>query len=343
MANNNSLLIPALDVLIDFQFWEIHEAAFILTTWPQRIITTDVPYDLRENIGRKTIYVSDKKNVFPRGSNLEKNYFKTVSKMEGSIRNGEFIGFEAIEVPLFSNKYYNKKLSYVIPPKGVILWALLNGYVLPKALQDKFRLYQIDSPPPSVGLKRKTQSQIIGQFLLVHDPQLKVSSICDHHLMKALKMLSPNVTEQKTIRRDMNELFDKKGKAGPRSKTSSEDGLRRYMHKPLNQVLQKDPQGLVHIQFCLLTIVIKTAFKIKIVTSRESILKMTESEFINDFFEDAVMKLYFKDVSPYTQTLERALLYLELVQWYSNPNYWTIPFEIRNSLSIEELFVPHGI
>ncbi len=116
---------------LSLEWWELHEAAFNLTTWPKEIAYSAVPSPIDEQIKRGVIRVPNER--------LNKETLNCDTKLilrelKKSIKKGD-LPVRSYKLPL--KEFYGNDLSYFLSPIKVIIWALLKGFILPKELQKK--------------------------------------------------------------------------------------------------------------------------------------------------------------------------------------------------------------
>ena len=126
----------------------------------------------------------------------------------------------------------------------------------------------------------------------------------------------------KAIRRDLDELFDEKGKRGRQPPLAFRDKIRNYKLKPLTTVIQENPNGITTYNFPLLKTVIETITKIKIETLRkEQFFKITEEEFVTETINDDILKLYQIHSSSKLILISKSFCYDTLCQVYALPKF----------------------
>lgn len=315
---------------LSIEWWEVHEAAFILTEWPKNMIVAGLPEFIHKQFNRGVIY-------FPEGRLLKKtvnkNTLKVLIAMIHAIQNGEL---PAESRNLFLSKIYGKNVSYLVRSFDVIFWYLLAGFILPDELQKKLNIYQLKNLKLPKKPDKTVKNQIVGQHLLAANPQLCRNLLLKNTLFNRFGTGNESEDKElKAIRRDLNQLFPVEKRVGRQPK----DQIPPYVPKAIPQVVQRSDDGQPHYHLPLLKTAITTSAKIKIDSiERQQLNKMTEEEFLDDFFCNEVVRLYIDQAPPNVMKMVRMFCLQELTTMYSHPKINLLANEYRSKLTIGQLW-----
>jgi len=272
---------PSLTVFLKHKYWGIHEAAFVLTNWPNKDLfecyITPLSEDVKED--RSFFYMLPHDRSFDPYM-FGKEYQRVFCDIKTSIENKTLPArFE----------YLFDGVSYLVSPQDLIVWALLRGRVLPEILQKELRIYQIKKKSTK-PLQKNVKKKILAQFCLSKNQAMSMEELC-----REVKYLDDSENSDYTAsRRVINELFDSQGVRGRPS--IGEKKPRKYTPKPILEVVEFSSDGLIHYQFPLLKDAMLLAAQIKLqIISEDQPLKITKEEFLDKFMNDDVVNLYIKN------------------------------------------------
>ena len=327
----NGLNVP-LNQMLSYNFWELHEAAFMLTTWPKNICLSGIPLPSSDQINRTFLYVPEgrlNKKILPISTQ------KLLYKLKEAVEKGELF---AISRNLLLNRFYGRNVSYILRSQELILWALLKGFFLPLEMQKAIEIPQIKSSS-NKNLINKIKNQTVGQYLFKHNLHLNISNSCNHEWMQLFGTAKISKdSEKKAIRRAINELFNSKGKAGRPAEISLKKDNLKCLIKVLPDVIQKDENGSIKYNIQLLQAVIITASKINIhLLGLNNLSEMTENDFINYLLKDDIINLYLQNASNSIKKIINKFILDILSNYYCHPKIQCIPNNIRKGLKIGKL------
>ena len=214
--------------LLQEQYLAIHEAAFLL--YPEcskhNLIKTPIVYNSNSVVGdlgfnRQYIYLSNQNNPLID----DEGYNSIYNKLKEAIDQGELYCY---------NFRVRKDVVYFISPYDVVKWALLNGNIIPKSLEEALHLYSQDLtwlklPGKTItSLPMKVKEKIIAQFLLANDPEQNRTDLCK----RVLTIVDHRRTDLTAVRNNINELYDFPGRKG-RKKKGAHDHSESYILKPI--------------------------------------------------------------------------------------------------------------
>jgi len=320
-----------LEQMLSFEFWELHEAAYILSSWPNNIILSGIPLPTSKQINRTFLYTT---NGRLNKKNLPLKTQKLLFQLKKSVEDGELFAFSR---NLLLYRFYGRNVSYILRSNEVVLWALLKGLFLPLDLQKAIKIYQIKASR-NKDLTNKVKNQTTGQYLISKNPHLNVSKMCEHEWFLLFGTAKESKDfEKRAIRRALNELFDSKGQKGRPSTNSPQKKGRKYKQKALTDIRREDADGLKY-NIQLLQIAIAAATKINIhFMELNKLSRMTENDFVNHILSDDVINLYLDKAPSSIINLIKKFILNELVNYYPHYKIQNIPAKIRKDLKIGEL------
>jgi hypothetical protein len=257
MARKNAVPSPKTEYLLNYPLWEVHEAAYILAdSWPDNLVFYGIPSPEAEVIGGRGLYA-------PNGSfnlkSMDAGFKRIFKRLIIAVENGEIPSLYKL---LFINPdIYGSRMSYVLRPKDVITWALVEGFNLPKSLSEPLGIYQIKCKEPSKNIHNSVRIRIVSQYVLSENCKFNVEDICAYQGW--MKKFGSSTLSARTIRRAIDMLFDSEGKPGRQPDIAIREGARTYIPKPMPDVFQIDASGRACYCFSLFKTVIITAFDIK--------------------------------------------------------------------------------
>lgn len=179
---------PSLDELLAYELWELHEAAFILSSWPQYIIKNNCSKLAKNrNVSRDFFYEAapPPKHTNPFDWSFDPTQMNTIflnvfTALREALASGQLVP-DRVEYLGVNDVYgaWQKKnsqwrfegecLSFLFSPDKIILWALEKGVVIPHELQDKLGIY-VKNETFDKATVRKVKIKITGQLLLHEFP-----------------------------------------------------------------------------------------------------------------------------------------------------------------------------
>lgn len=320
---------------LSFDWWEVNEAAFILTAWPENMIAIGVAETIRIQFDRGVIYAPGERLL---KKTLNQNTSEVLLQMRKSIENGEL---NAHSRNLFLGKSYGKNVSYLVRSHDLILWFLLRGFILPNQLQHALGTHQLKNIQFSEDLHKTVKNVIAVQYLLIQNPALIKNDLINKKkpYLDWIKRFGTanesNDKEFKAVLRDLDELFPKNKKLGRPLKNQAKFNIPQV----ISNVMQKSAEGIIHYYFPLLKTCMETATKIKIeIIGREQLFKMTEQEFIDELFKDEIVGLYLEGASVNVLNMVKIFCMKELSFFYSHYKINYIPKEYRKKMSVGQLW-----
>src|ERR1700733_6169876 len=155
-----SRITVSLEFMLGHEFWELHEAAFNLTSWPENIIITGTHVFIREKLNRGALYlVGERLNK----KKLNVDTLNILSALKQSIEMGELNAWPS---KISLQHLYGKHMSCFLRSWEVINWALTNGFILSKELQNLIGIHQFKSHSRK-SVHAQVQNQTVGQYLLL--------------------------------------------------------------------------------------------------------------------------------------------------------------------------------
>lgn len=311
-------LTPSLNSMISFDWWEVHEAAFILTKWPKNIVFGGTPWQVNEQLNRGGIYILNerlnKKTLFEKTKTV-------LSELIKSIENGEL---EGLPRKLGLYRAYGKNVSYFVNSYEVIVWALMKGFTVPEELQRRLNIHQSITP-----LRKNSQDRIKNQTVwqyIFHQKQTSgsVRNISKNHpwLTRYGTSGLSNDENCRAIQRARKELLDENG---------------CYIPKAIPDIMIKNEKGMPVYHFCLLKTFIETATNIIQEILDQELYTKTEESFLERVLNDEVIGLYMEGASIFVINLVKQIILQELSRNYSHPKIKKIPNDQRRKLTIGKL------
>lgn len=276
---------PRIEDFLKEKCWAIHEAAFILTEWPQYNLFSTRVHSIPD---RFFIYLPDNIEVNPTlyGTKFEDIF----NDLNESIENGD--------LP-YTNHRILDTMRFV-SPSDVVIWALMRGHILSNELQEAIGVRQDTStshlPSKTQGkLPTKVQEKILAQFILAKDPNQKRKDLYKNVLKRLGKEeIHPGIRRDLTaVRNNLNELYDSPEKKGRRK--DSEKFNESYTPKAIQEVMRKDQEGYLYYNFPLLVIAMtQAAFFMMGSMHWDDELEINKKKFATAFFLDDVVHLYLQ-------------------------------------------------
>ncbi len=343
----NSSQKPRLDLLITYEFWEIHEAACILTSsWPECISHDFIPSSISNRTNRDFIFVPAKGEKA-----LCSSTRKVLSDLENAIDDHQIY---SIREDLLLKKYYNKNNSHFVLSRDVILWAIHKDYILPDELQNLTQFHQLKNKRKSIH-ERKVKIKIVGQYILLNWPNINIEEMCRHEWMIRYGAVNnkdfeffrrpfdqiQNEIKQKdhsTIRRYLNEIFKDSGKKGRQVDIPIRGENRKHILNPLPEVMNKKDTGINGYNFPLLHIAIETSATLKMKIIKEhDLLKMNANQFVSECLKDEIIKLYTNECPEPILDLIKMYCTNVFLNPFVHPAIYDIPFSKRIQMSFSDL------
>lgn len=290
----SSTSAPLPDEMLNFDLWEMHEALFMLTSWPEHIVKNEFKDRAnRSNLARTYIYQPGP----PEESKAHIHWKFNLSEMESEFQ----IMYAAMKEDVFSlnvkvetipiGDVYNEKLSYFISPRDAIKWALLKGFDLSQGLQNAIGI-NIKKGNSGKSIQDKIRNKIVGQFLWGNDPTMRVAFCCRHPWM--MKYGTAKESEDPTfraIRHALNELRPTHKVRGNRSGKSLKNEI--YTPMVIKEVVYNDNETrsyhIPHLKYAMETAAL--------LLYGESIRRNTLEQFLDRFMNNNVIKLYIDEAS----------------------------------------------
>lgn len=314
-------------------WWEIHEAAFILTEWPDNMIAIGTQELIRDQLDRGVIY-APKERILKKM--LKKSTSDLLSELKKSVENGEL---NAVSRNLLLSRSYGKNISYLLRSHDVILWSLLKEFILPIKIQNELDIHQLEDFEKS---PKTVQNQIVAQHIFSINPKISKQGLLDHPWIKKFGTGNDsNDCELKAVGRDYDEFYSDKKEIGKNKKKRgrpSKNQIFSQVLKAIPEVLQKREDGICayHIPFLKITTVVAIKIKIELI-GQEQLFKMTGEEFLNEFLQGEVIRLYLKEASPSILKLVRNICRRELSHYYSHEKINFLSNDYRKTLTIGQL------
>ncbi|MCE5317473.1 MAG: hypothetical protein LLG04_08975 [Parachlamydia sp.] len=301
---------PSVDEMLKYDLWEMHEAIFMLTCWPENVGTCSCKETMRgKNIGRQHFYQPcpppEDRNPSEWRFNPKKmgrDYQKIYSEVKKAIKTA---ALPAMGEPLYIGDVYGEGISYLISPTDLIRWALLiankqKGFQLPDNLQIAFGVHQMRGRPQKAP-ESYLKNQIAAQFAKIDDPGFNANQLCEHPLMRIFGIGSVS-----SKRRAINKVLAK-GKRGRLSSNDVNKDIRPFLNRPVSEVVQKGSDGIVRYHLPSLSLSMKTAARILILKIGEpSLSKMTMAQFLKKFIKHKVVSLHLEGASETVLELVRS-------------------------------------
>lgn len=311
--------IPSIDEMLGYEYWEFHEAVFMLTQWPDYIVKADCK-DIAniKNISRTFFYEPAPPSGYPEPfawrfnpKEREANVVKTYNTMKQAFLSGKLMlkRLENLGINTVYGKWHKKDQrcifhgdwnSYLFSPNNIIRWALLNGVDISEKLQNTIGIPLMRGNTEKSTLK-KVKIKITGQFERFYFPRESGSFYCQHSWMREYVTDDDKVKDKyQMIHKALNELRDlnPNPKQGRPSDIEINDEL--YHPKAIEDIIYKDSSGKSYYYIPLLQVAMETSAKLllnKFIDDSlpKMIVDPSEKElcqFMNDFMKNEVVALY---------------------------------------------------
>lgn len=297
----NPFTPPPIEEFLLEEYWAMHEAAFVLTEWPEHNLflsslsyyhtDQNVTQKMESNLFRSFMYLPIDQKIDPKvyGEKFEDVY----CDLKEAIENGS----------LSFKTQINEGIVFLVSPCEVITWALLKGYILPDELQ---KAVGISQDLTILGLAAKTRNalpikvrqKIAAQFFLAKEPAQSRKQLCQN-VLKSIpeegRFFKVNEKRDLTVvRNNINELFEKPGKRGRR--TEKNHCIEPYTKKAIEEVVKKDSSGKLFYNVPLFKVAMETAVNLKIgAIERKRMIGFNWDAFLKEFLGDEVVNLYLPE------------------------------------------------
>jgi hypothetical protein len=307
---------PSTEEFLKEEYWAINEAAYELTTWPQKLCLS---------LPMQTVDISKKTSLQTVSENLKLErslfYFSEDDLSHEKMETPFQIVFEKIKKAIENQKLpaeyvpLNEGTQFLVKPTHVVLWALLEGLILPDNLQIALGIGQLGTSDLNNTLIRRVKIKVFGQILLQEKPELKsnVTELCKETLKRMGELPNRDLT---AIRGVLNELFDSKGEKGRRSILNEKKNSRKYFPEAIPEVLQRDVTGRMYYNLPLLKLVLAI-----LLDERKASVepKISFEQILEQFMKDDIVSLYIDQTSEIILKLISInideLLYLGPYRW----------------------------
>lgn len=297
---------PSIHEMLEYDLWEMHEAVFLLTQWPDYIFKCYCEDAAKKtNLPRMFFYqpAGDFEHPTPfqwrfNPNKMGLNFLKTYNLLKEAILRGnlhsrvEYLGIGDV---------YEEGRSHLLSPEKVIRWALLNNINLPEDFQEAIGVHTMNEEIEKT-IQNKVKNKIVGQFLRAEHPKMSITDCCKHPwMMQSGTAKTSTGNEYRTIRNALNELNQpdtkRERKQGRRSKKDIEN--EQYYPKALEEVIYKESSGIRRYNIPLLKLAMKTAASVlqdQVVTG--SFPGMNLNKFLEEFMKHKVISLYTEEAPP---------------------------------------------
>lgn len=300
---------PSFNDFLKQKYWAVHEAAFVLTQWPRNnLFPVNIYPSLmhgphaqkNSDLDRSFLYLPWGFKIDPQyyGKNFE-DVFNNINK---AIENTE----------IDCKMHFVRGVIYFIKPLDIITWSLINGFIFSESLQEALGIRQDITARQLPSKTRNTflmkvREKITGQLYLSIDLKRKrellyldVRKYLLHYFftnkMKLLGaevryMESPEKQDLTATRRNLSKLYDLEDQKNF-SKESTRI-IKKYTPKAIEEVVKIDASGQFYYNFPLFKEAMRIVayFKVYLI-EEENISLMDKDEFVENFFNDEVVKLY---------------------------------------------------
>lgn len=308
---------PVAAEFIKEAFWALHEAAFMLIdTWPE--VSLNSFSALPKNLARKFLYVPPTYDCLSSQSKAyDKKFSLLLSEMITAIQQGIL---PAIFAPAWTN------ITYFVTPQDIIHWALIHKKILPDQLQLALRFKQMTPKKQISPYFKKIRTKIIAQIILNGKLHLKdnIEAMLEDPLMKGLgtHLISPIALEgekiskrdKRSIRNDINTLFDCAGKPGRRKQGITHNRL--YKPIAIPEVVQIDVKGIPSYHFPLFIEAILLITRVNLYNSPRQ-MNMPTDQLLKEIKDDSIMKLYLYKSPHVVKKLVDRLIMNEIISLQS--------------------------
>lgn len=327
----NYIQKPSIAEMLGYELWELHEAAFMLTRWPDYIIQSQCKAmaDIRK-FPRSFIYEAapppkDPSPLEWKFNHIEMgvNFSNTFQALKGAIASGE-LNYFPIDLGINSvyggvkkkgsNSFFEGEwISILLNPNQVIEWALLKGIYFSENLQKARGVYLIEG---TINKKiiRKIKIKITAQFLLQYFPGKRVTDYSEHLWMKEFidkpcwekgKYDNKVKDNKQSLKKFINEILDPNPKSKQKGNCSDESVKNRlYYPKAIEEVVFTDSSGTRHYNVPLLIVAMKMAANVLLLHRCVDVdlskricdpSKKSLAKFLDDFNYNPIVSLYTKD------------------------------------------------
>jgi len=318
MTNHSSgFPSPSMNFMLSQQVLASHELAFFLTEeWPGNMCYYALPSQFYDKFGRGVIYRPEN-GIDP--TVIPKRTIDLLNALTSAAKSRQICSFP-------TGSYLDDQEVLLLYVWEVLIWALRNGYQLPKILQEKFCLRQLGQRSNQKKVKNKFTGHLIHKLY----PLLPVDKVKNHPLMIDFGDKSLD-GRRRQIYEDLKDAFriksGERGKETPITKPLS----------PLEEIMRTGPDGKNHYCFQSLGIAISIATKIVLATDLKNILMMTEAKFMWFMWHHDFLFPYLKQTSKVVFEMFTTICLETLMQGYSHYKIKQIPFEEKVNMPIGEL------
>lgn len=319
MVKVNGLPLPK-DFLLMFNSWELHEASFILTTWPSNMVIRAIPLEFSSILGRNVIYTPNEKLSLKQ---LEKRTRELFTSLKTALKNNEIRG---ISFQTGLENYFGDQTTHFLPVYQLINWFLKKGFLMPQRLQEYLQSYQIVSRNWN---QNQVKNKFLGQLAYLRNPRLTFDMIRNHTL---ISKYGPqyNDRDKRAVHNDLNELFQPELEQGKCTRF-------QYELSPLDEVIQLH-NSVYEYDFPSLATISKLMCRIKIDEKGVKALSdLTEERFLNEIENEPLITIYLKNSSKLTKEFFDSACYEEFNMMYPHPEIIHMPRNKRNQMTIREL------
>ncbi len=338
----------------NYVFWEIHEAIFILIGWPDdrgedfidryedRFDLILLPSRLKQKVGRDFVLVWNQQEKYLK--QLGERFKSVLSDLKAAVEAGE-IRTEREKVSS-SSGIYGSKSALFLSVADLIIWCMFSNFILPEPLQSELEIYQIpDGKSTSQSRRNSIKNGIVAQYIIDKEPKITIAGICDHNWMRAFGTSGESKDkEKKGIRNDVTYSLGIKRKRGRPPEDPSKLEEAKYSPKALCEVVQRPIIGPSHYNFPLFQVAMMTAAEVVLeILGRDSILQMTEDDFLKVFLEDSIIQMYLMNDHGVPKSFATKFALEVLHQRYFHRKSLLLPVHERKKLTISQIWTIHNM
>lgn len=331
IKNTNYCKPPSADEMLQHELWELHEAAFFLSEWPEFLVKTDC---IDQEIPRVFFYeaapppehLSFSDWEFSANS-LTKHFALIYDDLLKAIYSGE-IKAKIQNVGLYSYGWKSHKLaSYLINSREVLDWAYQIGINLPVEIQKKLGIsISTEKKLPRSKIKIK----ITGQFLRRLFPNEIDNFYIQHPFMKMYGNNYDRVIGDRAVEKYLQELKKPKESKKQGNRTRFEKTSIDYCPlKPINEVV-KISKGEKKFNIPAFRIAMNTCARIVgdryienvYFTLKNPGIKDLQEFLYNYFLKDEVVNVYLENIPAYLKeiAIEIAFRYMNGIFNFNEKN-----------------------
>jgi hypothetical protein len=316
--------IPPVEFFLSQMSWGIHETMFILTNWPDEneLSCVGVGRETSDRLGKcSPVYMPVwRSNSECMGTKHRGIYLK----LKKAIEKGE-LAIIVQHLPAIQGVYE------FLSTREVILWALVNGFILAPDLQKALNIHQINRPEVSINDHENVRNKIILQCIMRNNQKVTKHFLIEHDWIGRFGTSK----KPKTIRRSIDELLGvRKGLGRP-----NKDSFFQYSFFPIAEVRQEQQPGVISFNFPLLRTAIFTAVKVYVeMIGFDAFFEMNEEEFLKQFLKDEIIHGYLKEATPVEMEIAARFICDRLKQFYSYPIIAVSSQEQRRQMKIRQLY-----